>query len=359
MNIFGGNMQRKREEEQRALAQLLAPKPQQGMLMSGRSLTKQQASPGFAASAPGPLAIGTAQSTISQPEQAAVGPVDRMSTFDQPQRMEPAPQPQQTLDDMVGPAPERKKGFWNGQGKFGARDAFAAALAVLADAGARQNGYQGNAIASLGNRRRQSLDDFTQAVQAFAERKRMASLPGMTTREFAAWQANPEAWGNNNSDALSTHLAAANVNPGDQRVYGNPARGGSVYQAPTAGEQYADSLGYEPGSNDYTTALQDYTLRANGPTAFGYDKQLDDYRTGNDIKVEGVRFGNRQAMEAQRQQGRADLRSQPTYRDLNAPPPRRTAARENLPVISTPAEARKLPKGTKFKTPDGRVKIAR
>ncbi|GGC34055.1 hypothetical protein GCM10011371_21790 [Novosphingobium marinum] len=216
-----------------------------------------------------------------------------------------------------------------------------------------------------------SRDAYNNQMQGYQDRMRVASLPGMTAREMAAYVANPKSWGTNMSDALSSHHAAANVGQTETRVFGNPNAGGSVYQPPrliengtdqlrynpmtgntstavqgmTPGEQYARSLGLQPGTASWFAALKDQMLRGSGPTAFGYDVALDDHRTQNDRSVEGLR-----------QRNRVELRGVPTYGQTN-PAPR--TVRENIPTVSTPADARRLPKGTKFKTPDGRVKIAR
>lgn len=82
-----------------------------------------------------------------------------------------------------------------------------------------------------------------------------------------------------------------------------------LYSDPTEAERYASGLGYEPGTEEYRTALDDYVLRGNGPTAFGFDREL-----------EGVRQGNRESLEGVRQRNRLSLRGTPTYRDLNPTP---------------------------------------
>ena len=269
-----------------------------------------------------------------------------------------APQPQGlTLGDMLGQEPQRPDRFWQGGKKFTGRDALAGILAAVGDAFMQQSGGRGgySAVSALTNQRQKGLDALDKALQQYAEDKRIAALPGMTLREYAAYQMDPKAWGGHMSDATSSHYAAANLNPGDQRVFGNPNAGGSVYQAPTAAEQYAGSLGEVPQTPGYRTALQDYTLRASGPTAYGFDTRLDDYRTDNDMSLENLRQRNRMSMEGVRQGNRTQLRGTPTYRDTHPPAPR--GGRENIPTVQTPAEARALPPGTKYRTPDGKVKI--
>lgn len=220
-------------------------------------------------------------------------------------------QPDPEVLGLLGAAPERPKSFWQGGKKFGATDALAGILAVIGDGFAQNNGQKGTAVSNLAGGRSTGLKAAQEAMEAYQRSQRVANLPNMTPREFAAYQADPKGWGGHMADAYSSHHAAANVNPGDQRVFGNPNMGGSVYQAPTSAEQYAGNLGTQPGTDDYRTAVQDYVLRGSGPTAFGYDKQLDDIRTANDMGMEGLR-----------QRNRMQVRGAPTYRDLNPPAPR-------------------------------------
>ncbi len=173
---------------------------------------------------------------------------------------------------------------------------------------------------------------------------------------------------------------------GRDRVRYDPRTGQAetVYDGQEDFEVYADALGLDRDSAEYRSALQDYVLRGNGPTAFKYD----------------------QGLEAVRHANRADLRATPTFAQANPRPrggggggrgprapspssviggilqkvttgaplsageerawnmhmqPRSRGGRGSggdgggMPVVSSPAAARKLPPGTKFKTPDGRV----
>lgn len=233
--------------------------------------------------------------------------------------------PDQPMTGLLGSAPERPKGFWQGGDKFRARDGIAGLLAAVGDAFAQQSGYKGDAVANLGGMRGKGINAFEEALAAYQRNRQIASLPGMTPREYAAYSLDPKGWGSHMSDALSSHHAAANVSPGEQRVYGNPDMGGSIYQAPTSAEQYAGSLGQVPGTPGYNTSLQDYVLRGSGPTAFGFDTQLDDHRTQNDMGLEGLRQRNRIGLEDVRQGNRMEARSAPTYRDMNPPAPRARA----------------------------------
>jgi len=95
---------------------------------------------------------------------------------------------------------------------------------------------------------------------------------------------------------------------GNDRVMFNPSSGQSsvLYQGQSDAEDYAASLGLKPGTPDFNTAMQDYVLRANGPTAYGYD-----------VDLEGVRQENREGLEGVRQRNRLSLRQTPTYGQLH------------------------------------------
>lgn len=134
--------------------------------------------------------------------------------------------------------------------------------------------------------------------------------------------------------------AAAPFSSGRDRVRYDPATGTSevIYDGPEDFETYAQQLGYEPGSPEYFTAVEDYVLRSNGPTAYGYDIGLDDHRTGNRAKLEGVRQSNRVSLEASRQRNRLTTRQTPTYRDINPAPARQGSTRSTpRPRATNPA----------------------
>lgn len=113
---------------------------------------------------------------------------------------------------------------------------------------------------------------------------------------------------------------------GRDRVKFDPATDQSqvVYDGPEDFDEYASALGIEPGTDEYESAVLDYVLRGHGPTALGYDKQLDDYRTANDKGYDDYRTRNR-----------LKVRGTPSYRDKN-PLPLRTATRKPAapPVIA-------------------------
>lgn len=152
--------------------------------------------------------------------------------------------------------------------------------------------------------------------------------------------------------------ASAPFTIGRDRVQYNPATGQTdvLYDGAEDFELYAGELGLEPGTDGYFRAVEDYVLRSSGPSAHLRDKELDDYRTGNDERMENLRFGNRQRLENQRQGNRLEaIRVRPGSGSRGSGG---GSGRSNgLPVVSSPAEAARLPSGTKFRTPDGRVKV--
>lgn len=112
---------------------------------------------------------------------------------------------------------------------------------------------------------------------------------------------------------------------GNRRFSFNPATGQAqtLYVAPTEAEDYAASLGFEPGTDGFKIAMQDYYLRHSGPTATANAMDEEDNRQDNRVAIEGVRQNNRIGLEGVRQGNRLQLRGTPTYRDNN-PRPRTT-----------------------------------
>lgn len=152
---------------------------------------------------------------------------------------------------------------------------------------------------------------------------------------------------------------------GRDRVQYDPATGQSsvLYDGPEDFEQYAGELGLQPGTPEYFQAVEDYVLKSSGPSAHARDVGLDDHRTSNDLRMEGVRQGNRVGMEnlRQRNRGSLEMARQSNRLTLRTTPqaPRTGSVRgpEGIHTVRTPEEAMRLPSGTRFKTPDGRVKV--
>ena len=147
---------------------------------------------------------------------------------------------------------------------------------------------------------------------------------------------------------------------GRARVQYDPASGQTqeLYRGPQDFELYAQELGLQPGTDEYFQAVEDYVLRSSGPSAHDRDMSLDDHRTSNDESLENLRYGNRVGLENLRQGNRQGMVD---YRNANPAPSRSRASGKrvdsDLPVAKTPAEARLLPSGTRFRTPDGQVKV--
>lgn len=152
--------------------------------------------------------------------------------------------------------------------------------------------------------------------------------------------------------------ASAPFTIGRDRVTYDPASGQTnvLYDGPEDFELYAQELGLQPGTEDYYRSVEDYVLRSSGPSAYDRDVSLDDYRTNNDASLERLRAGNRRDLENLRQGNRRGIID---YRNANPTPRRASGPRvdSSLPVVSSPAEARRLPSGTRFRTPDGKVKV--
>jgi len=127
-----------------------------------------------------------------------------------------------------------------------------------------------------------------------------------------------------------------------------------TFAPPTDGERYAASLGYTKGTDDWNNALKDYALRTRGPSAFDFVSDLEDQRQTDRVNLENIRSGNR-----------ANLRGQPTYADTHPRPARAgvpggpvpSTKPGNIPTVASPQDALRLPPGTVFKTPDGRIKV--
>lgn len=134
---------------------------------------------------------------------------------------------------------------------------------------------------------------------------------------------------------------------GRDRVMFDPTTGEAqkVYDGQADFEEYADSLGLEPGSEEYNDAKRDYVLKSNGPTALEGREELENLRQGNRVTLEGVRHGNRAA-----------LRQTPTYSNLHPRPagggggsgngrPPRTTGNVYAPILAKVARGEKLTQG--------------
>lgn len=212
----------------------------------------------------------------------------------------------------------------------------------------------GDALTSYGGSEPWAVQNLSQMQSAQTERMRQASAT------LAGWQRDDyEA-------SRDADLKAANpFTIGRNRLQFDPTTGevATLYDGAEDAEIYADALGLERGSQEWTQAYEDFVLRGSGPSAHLRDMELDDHRTGNDRSLEGYRQGNRISLENLRQRNRSSMEGQRQSNRMTLrqtpPAPRISSARQGGGVVEvkTPAEARKLPKGTRFRTPDGKVMV--
>ncbi len=221
------------------------------------------------------------------------------------------------------------------KGDQGKPKAWQYALAAVGDALAMNSGYQPYAVQNL-----------TAARNEQAQRQREAAA------QVLGWRYNDYAR-NQEADLR----AAAPFSSGRDRVQFDPATGQSrvIHDGAEDFQTYADELGLAPGSEEYSKAVEDFVLRSAGPSAYERDVQLDDHRTGNDAELERIRNGFRVGLEQLRQGNR---RGMVDYRNANPAPlrSRSKAGSNSLVTVKTPAEAAKLPKGTRYRGPDGVVR---
>jgi hypothetical protein len=139
-------------------------------------------------------------------------------------------------------------------------------------------GGQGNldaAAAMFGKRDAQA--------QAMEERQRLVEQARAVItdpREWAVFQADPEAW----AKETATRYGAANVAGGDSRLYGDPAAGGSVYTAPKMGFEGDQAVSYDPnglriiGTRNPSYQEQTARMTAEQPMSVGDGTDLYDPR---------------------------------------------------------------------------------
>jgi len=168
-------------------------------------------------------------------------------------------------------------------------------------------------------------NDFIQGLQA--QRAAKAQREWQVNKLLAEWQ--HADWADRNKAQLDA-MAPYTLGQGQSRYVYDPITGQNreIQHEQPSWDEYARGLGNPPGSAGYTTAAQDYVLRGNGPSALNFDTQLDDARTANDIRLEGVR-----------QTGRERMRGLPTYRDTHPRPvaPGRAKGRAgNAPTATGP-----------------------
>lgn len=200
------------------------------------------------------------------------------------------------LGDVVNASMHIKKpGFFDKDG------AWRPTLAAIGDAAMMLSAGQGNpaAMAFLQNEWATKRDN-AQSQREQANRFALWQHDDQAAKAERQWKASQPQYFSGNED----------------RVAFDPVTGATktLYDAPTDAQAYADSLGLGKGTPQYNKAMQDYVLKGNGPTAFGYDADLANLRFHNS----------------------SELKATPTYRDLNTPPPRAGGGGRRAGVSSLP-----------------------
>jgi hypothetical protein len=176
---------------------------------------------------------------------------------------------------------------------------------------------------------------------------------------------------------------------GRDRVKFDPASGDAsvIYDGPEDYQTYAQTIGLSPDTPDYASAVQDYVLKGNGPTSQAARRALDSQRNTQRIALRGMPT-YAQTHPRPRSGGGGGGGAPKSANAVIAPlllkmaqggtltPAEQSAmayakggsgrgrgggggasASAGLPVVRSPAEARQLPKGSKFQTPDGSVRV--
>lgn len=220
----------------------------------------------------------------------------------------------------------------------------------------------------------------TRQRQQFEQRQQQA----MWSRQDAQ-RAEDRQWQVEDRDARQN--APQYFMSGRDRVQYNPATGDSsvVYDGPEDYEAYAGSLGLQPGDEGYDTALQDFVLRSGGPTAMAGREALEGVRQANRVQMRGVPTYRDLHPRAAAPRAGGDSPSRQTMAGTMAPilakvsrgetltpgeqqawsmyRPRRAAkggqaqqgSADNPVPVTTRDEAMRLPAGTYFRNPQGKV----
>jgi hypothetical protein len=123
---------------------------------------------------------------------------------------------------------------------------------------------------------------------AVRQQRDIAAERARQQRQFAndyavrLWQRNNQIDDRNFKASQPQYFTA-----GNDRIAYDPTTGQSdvLYHGNQPFEDYAAALGLKQGTPEYAKALQDYVLRGNGPTAYGYDLDLEGARQRNRIAL--------------------------------------------------------------------------
>ena len=117
-------------------------------------------------------------------------------------------------------------------------------------------------------------------------------------QEQTAFERGEVQYQRRRADELTDRAADANkvqyFSGNEDRVAYDPSTGTArtLYDAPTAPQAYATTLGLTPGSPAYSSAIKDYVLRSNGPTAFEGRDALQTDRYGFMSQLQAPRLAN-------------------------------------------------------------------
>ena len=246
-------------------------------------------------------------------------------------------------------------------------------------------GILGDALATAGGAQPTYMPAMRERQRLAAEQQRWDAEQQMN-RAKLAWEIRKDM----RPDVRSVGRSVVSVPiEGDPKV---------LFTAPTDAEQYAANLGLNPGDDGYSDAIMDATLRGSGPTAFAQRRSLEDQRYGHRVDLRGVptyanlhprpagggssntgtprpprSVGEAVAGIVQKlargeqltpgEQGALALYNRRRTGMPTAPLPALPTALPGpasgaSPVrVTSPDQARSLPPGTQFITPDGRVKV--
>ena len=222
--------------------------------------------------------------------------------------------------------------------------------------------------------------------QRHAEEMQQRSQQALWARDDAQRQQDRQ-WQVEDRDAAMNKPQFFNA--GNDRVRYDPVSGKAevVYDAPEDYQTYASTLGLNPGDAGYGNAVQDYVLRGSGPTAQKAKLGLEGVRQGNRLQLRGTPTYLQTHPAPPRSRPAAGPRAPSTMGGVVAPILAKMAqgqplsageqqalstyqagrgghrgggsrsAGGSMPTVRTPAEARALPPGTRFRTPDGREMV--
>lgn len=127
-------------------------------------------------------------------------------------------------------------------------------------------------------------------------------------------------------------------------------------------EIYAKQLGLTPGTEEWNNAITDYRLLRFGPSATQSQMNVDDNRTEGRLQVVGAQNAGRAKVAGINASSRENVArtragSNEQVATIRANAPRGGGQGRGIVTVKTREEALGLPKGTVFRTPDGRTLV--